>query len=76
MLQLGLADECCKAMHVPLAMQNVLSAYNMSSQLVVSSIKGMFIESRISRKVTQVSLVSSSGLTVAIEIQGSSAIHH
>ena len=50
MLQLGLADECCKAMHIPLAMQIVLFAYNVSSELI-SSLKGMFIERGNARKV-------------------------
>ena len=45
MLQLGLADECCEAIHVRLAILSVLSAYNVSSQLV-SSIKGIFRESK------------------------------
>ena len=58
MLQRGLADDCCKAKHVRLAMmQNALYAYNASSQLV-SSIKGMFVGSPNARKVTQVSLVN------------------
>ena len=36
MLQLGLADDYCEAMHIPLAMQIVLHAYNVSSQLISS----------------------------------------
>ena len=45
MLQLGLADDHFKAIHVQLAMmQSMLCAYNASSQLI-SSIKHRFIES-------------------------------
>ena len=45
MPQLGLADNHYKAIHVRLAMiQSVLCAYNVSSQLI-SSVKGMFVES-------------------------------
>ena len=45
MLQLGLADECCEAIHIQIARRDGLHAYNVSSQLV-SSIKSMFIESK------------------------------
>ena len=42
MLQRGLANEYFKDMHIPLAMQSVLCAYNASNRLV-SSIKGTYI---------------------------------
>ena len=43
MLQLGLAYDCCEAMHVQLAMMQIaLCAYNANSQLV-SSIQGQYI---------------------------------
>ena len=50
MLQLGLADKCCEAMHVPLATQNVLQHVTLSSQLI-SSIKATFIEGQNATKV-------------------------
>ena len=59
MLQLGLADDHFKAIHVQLAMiQSTLHAYNASSQLI-SSVKRMFVESPNARKVTQVGMVNS-----------------
>ena len=45
MLQPGLADECCEAIHIQIPMQGELHANNISSQLV-SNIKSMFIESK------------------------------
>ena len=45
MLQPGLADECCEAIHIQIPMQGGLHAYNISGQLV-GSIKSMFIESK------------------------------
>ena len=50
MIQLGLADECCEAMHVPLAIQNVLQHVTLSSQLL-SSIKATFIEGQNANEV-------------------------
>ena len=59
MLQLGLyAEDCCKAIHVQLAMmQSMLHAYNASNQMVIS-IKSMFVESLNARKVMQVGMVN------------------
>ena len=58
MLQFGLADDCCKAIHVQLAMmQNVLHAYNASSQLVIT-IKGTFVENPNTRKVMRVGKIN------------------
>ena len=69
MLQLGLADNNFKAIHVRLAMiQSVLRAYNASSQLI-SSIKGTFIESPNARKVMRVGMVNSFQLN-DMETQG------
>ena len=69
MLQLGLEDDHCKAIHVQLAMiKRKLYAYNVSSQLV-SSIKGTFVESLNLRKVTQVGMVNPFQLN-GMEIQG------
>ena len=62
------ADDCCKAIHVRLAMmQSVLCAYNASSQLV--SIKGTFVESPNARKVAWVSMVNPFWLN-GMETQG------
>ena len=56
--QLGLADNCCEAILVWLAMvQSTLRAYNVNNQLV-SSIKSMFVESPNAGKVTQVGKVN------------------
>ena len=50
MLQLGLADDHFKAIHVQLAMiRSMLRAYNASSQLI-NSIKRTFVESRSEHK--------------------------
>ena len=58
MLQLGLTDDHCKAIHVQLAMtQSGLRGHNTSSQLI-SSIKGTFVESQNTRKVTRVGMVN------------------
>ena len=58
-LQLGLADDHFKAIHVQLAMiQSMLCACNASSQLI-SSVKGTFVESPNARKVTRVRIVNS-----------------
>ena len=58
MLQLGLADDHFKAIHVQLAMiQSTLCACNASSQLI-SSVKRMFVESPGARKVTRVRIVN------------------
>ena len=60
MLQLSLADKCCKALHVPLAIQSAPCAYNVSSQLV--STEGTFKESWSARKITQVSIADSKSI--------------
>ena len=69
MLQLGLADDCNKAVHVQLAMmQSALCAYDTGSQLVIS-IKGTFVECANARKVMQVGNVNLFQLN-GKEIQG------
>ena len=58
MLQLGLMDDHCKAILMRLAMiQSGLRGHNTSSQLI-SSIKGTFVESPNTRKVTRVGMVN------------------
>ena len=58
MHQLGLADDCCKAIYIQLAMmQSAFRVYNVSSQLV-SSAKGMFVEILNARLVMQVGMVN------------------
>ena len=69
MLQLGIVDECCKATHVRLAMmQSTFCAYNASSQLI-SSVKGMFVESLNVEKVMRVGIVNPFRLN-GMETQG------
>ena len=69
MLQLGLADDHFKAIHVQLAMiQSTLRAYNASSQLI-SSVKCTFVENPNARKVTRVGMVNSFQFN-GMEIQG------
>ena len=58
MLQLGLTDDQCKAIHVRLPMiQSGLRGHNTSSQLI-SSIKDTFVESPNARKVMRVGMVN------------------
>ena len=69
MHQLGLADDCCKAIHVRLAMiQSALRAYNASSQLV-SSAKSTFVEILNTKLVTRVGMVNLFQLN-SMETQG------
>ena len=64
MLQLGLADDCCRAIHMQLAMmQSALCAYNAKWPTRASSVKGMLVEIPNTRKATQVGIVNHSSLT-------------
>ena len=68
MLQLGLADDHFKTIHVQLTMiQSALHAYNASSQLI-SSVKGTFVEGLNARKAKRVEMVNSFQLN-GMEIQ-------
>ena len=52
MLKLGIADECCEAIHIHLAMMQSNYILKVSSQLV-GGVKDTFIESSNSGKVTR-----------------------
>ena len=58
MLQLGLADECCQATHIRLfMMQSSRCAYN-ASRILVSSIKGTFVEPKTQGRLCKSTMVN------------------